>query len=528
MNHKVFQQAEREFFLLKGQLATNRLTRAQFDAALQKLNVRDEYGRAWRVDPESGAWLIQQQDAWVPADPATHPAPLTAQPKTSPRSNNLVPLLALGALVLLCVCGIGAYALLNATGIITTQVNLFGTATPTQSIVNVTATPTFVALNSPTVSAATEPPLVTFEPTGAIPQTPTALATNTGAGTPTPEIPKAFISFDADFFADECPLFEGSNETRTYACELGEYSMLHHVPTTRYTFYDAEYADAVIDATGYFTTGTGKYEYGVVFRADADGKQYYVFTVTNDGRYNVALYKDEKYTDLIPYTASPLVKTGPTDFNFFTVVMRGAKFDFYLNDGFVGSVTDSTIASGYVGLFFYNAEANTGVGFDQFTISTFTPPPPTATPDVNATVTPDTNIIATATTTTNVPTAIIKPGVYVNSLRFTPRAPKRGEPVTFFATFVNSTGRAQNYKWLVEIWEQDANKRNPYGQADAQQPQIPSGTNERATGDSWKVAGGGPCIPFRARVVYEDDQNRRIAFKRTNGADLWVNFQVCP
>ena len=510
MNQKVFQQAEREFFLLKGQLATNRLTRAQFDAALQKLNVRDEYGRAWRIDPENGAWLIQQQDAWVPADPATHPAPLTAQPKISPRSNNLVPLIALGALVLLCICGIGAYALLNATGVITTQVNLFPTATPT-----------FVALASTATPSATASPLATFEPTNTL-----ALETPTlpSIGIATPEIPNAFIAFDADFFADDCPLFEGSNETRTYGCELGEYSMLHHVPTTRYTFYDAEYADAVIDAAGYFTTGSGKYEYGVVFRADADGKQYYVFTVTNDGKYNVALYKDEKYTDLIPYTASPLVKTGPTDFNFFTVVMRGAKFDFYLNDGFVGSVTDSTIASGYVGLFFYNAEANTGVGFDQFTISTFTPPTPTATADANASPTP-TIAIPDATVA---PTVTFKPGVYVNSLRFTPRAPKRGEPVTFFATFVNSTGKPQNYKWLVEIWEQDANKKNPYGQADAQQQQIPSGTNERATGDSWKVAGGGPCIPFRARVVYQDDQNRRIAFKRTNGTDLWVNFQVCP
>src|SRR5207253_5762455 len=133
---------------------------------------------------------------------------------------------------------------------------------------------------------------------------------------------------------------------------------------------------------------------------------------------------------------------------------------------------------------------------DQLTISTFTPPTPTSTPDA-ANPTPTTKTIPT---TVVAPTAALKPGVYVNSLRFTPHTPKRGQPVTFFATFTNSTGKPQSFKWLVEIWEQDPNKKNPYGQADGQQHAIPSGISELATGDSWKVAGGGPCVAFRARV----------------------------
>lgn len=508
MNQKPFQQTEREFFLLKGQLATNRLSRAQFDAALQKLNVRDEYGRAWRMEPENGAWEIQQGDVWVKANPKTYPAPVRAQSKTAAGANTLPLFIALGAVLFFCVCGLGIFALLNATGIMTLQLNLFRSATPTLVALTTPtplASPTTTGLPPPTTPGAVDTPMPSAAP-------PTFA--------PTIEIPETFVAFDADFFADECPLFEGSNETRAYGCDFSEYYMLHKQATTRYTYAEGEYADAVVQATGYFVDGSGKYEYGVVFRANEEGTRYYVFTVTNDGKYNVALYQNEKYTDLIPYTASPVVKTGTESLNHFTVVMRGNQFDFYLNDKYLNSATDANLARGVIGLFFYNAEPNTEVGFDQLTISTFTPPTPTATPNPLASATPTSSAIA--------PTLAVKPGVYVNSLRLTPRAPKRGEPVTFFATFVNSTGKPQNYKWLVEIWEQDANKRNPYGQADGLQNNIPIGTNERATGDSWKVAGGGPCLPFRARVVYEDDQNRRVPFKQTNGAELWVNFQVCP
>lgn len=507
MNQKPFQQAERDFFLLKGQLATKRLTRAQFDADLQKLNVRDEYGRAWRIEPENGAWEIQQNDTWIPAEPANYPAPASAPPKPASGSNNVPLFLALGAILFFCVCGIGAFALLNVTGILTTQLNLFPTTTPT-----------FIAIVTPTpmpTSTATEtlPPQTA---TSTIENTPTPAATN---ATPSVEIPETFVAFDADFFADECPLFEGSNETRAYGCDFGEYYMLHKQATTRYTYANGEYDDAVVQATGYFIDGSGKYEYGLVVRGNTDGTAYYVFTVTNDGKYNVARYQNEKYTDLIPYTESSIVNTGREP-NTFKAILFGKQMLFFLNDQLIGVVPDDVLGRGVIGLFFYNAEPNTEVGFDEFTISTFTPPTPTATPNPLASATPTSSAIA--------PTLAVKPGVYVNSLRLAPGSPKRGQPVTFFVTFFNSTGRPQSYKWLVEIWEADVNKRNPYGQADGLQRDIPVGTNERATGDSWKVAGGGPCLPFRARVVYEDDQKRRIPFKQTNGADLWVNFQVCP
>lgn len=514
MNLKPFQNAEREFLILKGQLATHRIARTQYDTALEKLGVRDEYGRAWRMEPENGEWQLKVGETWVAANPNAPPPPPqgTTSGGTTGRSNNLIPILAIAGALGVCLCFVLVYAALSVLDILPPQARLFGARTPTQVVLLATSTPD-----------PTDTPTTTVEPTEAETETPTQVATP-GAGTPLPTlvVEELYTSLDADFAADPCPLFEGSNETRDYGCDLGEYYMLHKQATTRYTFYDVQYDDAVIEANGYVNSGAGKYEYGLVFRANTEGTLYYVFTVTNDGKYNVSLYKDDKYTDLIPYTASSAVRTGGSDENSFKVVMRGAQFDFYLNGQYLDSVINTAISSGVAGLFFYNAEPDTEVGFSNFKISTFTPPLPTATPDSGldaATPTPQSGLATVAPS---------KPGVYVNSLRFSPGAPRRGEPVTFFVSFTNSTGKAQSYKWLVEIWEANADKKNPYGQADGLDQGISAGTVERATGDSWKVAGGGPCVPFRARVVYQDDQSRRVPFKRTNGSDLWVPFQVCP
>jgi hypothetical protein len=380
MNLEPFRNLEGEFQALKQQLDRGEISRAEFDAALDKLTLRDEYGREWRIDRVRGDWLLREGDKWVASHPITTPPPATLPPAPPPsketpatptsRSHVGVPLIAASVVLLLCVCGVGAFVLLNATGILTTQVNLFPTPTATTALALASATPFASSTSAPPTNVVvqnTATPSATFDNLTPQPTAPLKTTTPTAAQT--------YVAFDANFFGDDCPLFVGENETRAYACDFGEYTMLHKQATTRYSYWDDQYDDAVIEANGYFIAGTGKYQYGIVFRGNTDGTLYYVFTVTNDGKYNVALYKDGKYTDLIPYTASPIVATGK-DMNYFKVVMRGAKFDFYLNDTYLNSVTDTNIARGIAGLFFYNAEPNTEVGFDQFTIATFTPPPP--------------------------------------------------------------------------------------------------------------------------------------------------------
>lgn len=189
---------------------------------------------------------------------------------------------------------------------------------------------------------------------------------------PPPTSAPLYPALTAEFEPGACTFGEGDNTVRTYKCEAGEYRMLHKEATTRYAFYKQDFDDAVIQAEGHFESGTGDYEYGIVFRSDLTGMAYYVFTVTNDGRYNVSRYGNDEYTDLIPYTTSSLVRTG-TDSNKFKVIMQGDKFDFYLNDQYIGTVTDTIFAKGVTGPFFYNGDENAEVRFTRFTVETFEP-----------------------------------------------------------------------------------------------------------------------------------------------------------
>lgn len=75
-----FQTVENEYFRLKGQFATGRLTREQFETALQALMFTDAQGRYWMIGADSGKWFLHDGVTWVEQDPqmppSASPAPL--------------------------------------------------------------------------------------------------------------------------------------------------------------------------------------------------------------------------------------------------------------------------------------------------------------------------------------------------------------------------------------------------------------------------------------------------------------------
>src|SRR5947209_11370328 len=70
-----FRQAEERYFSLRGQLDTGRITRAQFDAALADLMLRDSQGRYWAIGGDTGRWNVFQSGAWIEAAPEGEPPP---------------------------------------------------------------------------------------------------------------------------------------------------------------------------------------------------------------------------------------------------------------------------------------------------------------------------------------------------------------------------------------------------------------------------------------------------------------------
>lgn len=88
-----YRHAEDEYFKLRGQFDTGRLSQEQFDEKLRALMLQDEQGRYWMLGADSGKWYYYDGTKWVQGDPypgASMPPPVVAAaavpPSTSPAS----------------------------------------------------------------------------------------------------------------------------------------------------------------------------------------------------------------------------------------------------------------------------------------------------------------------------------------------------------------------------------------------------------------------------------------------------------
>ncbi len=64
-----FRQVEDEYFKLRGQLSTGRITREQFESALHALMFSDAQGRYWMIGADSGEWFVHDGAQWIKATP---------------------------------------------------------------------------------------------------------------------------------------------------------------------------------------------------------------------------------------------------------------------------------------------------------------------------------------------------------------------------------------------------------------------------------------------------------------------------
>lgn len=69
-----YRQAEDEYFKLRGQFDTGRITQEQFDEKLRALMRQDAQGRYWMLGADSGKWYQYDGSQWVLGDPYTDAA----------------------------------------------------------------------------------------------------------------------------------------------------------------------------------------------------------------------------------------------------------------------------------------------------------------------------------------------------------------------------------------------------------------------------------------------------------------------
>lgn len=80
-----YRHAEAEYFKLRGQFDTGRMTREQFDEKLRELIQQDQQGRYWMLGADSGKWYFYDGANWVQGDPYSGTAAPAPPPPIEPR-----------------------------------------------------------------------------------------------------------------------------------------------------------------------------------------------------------------------------------------------------------------------------------------------------------------------------------------------------------------------------------------------------------------------------------------------------------
>ncbi|HET6317724.1 MAG TPA: protein kinase [Chloroflexota bacterium] len=309
------------------------IKRAALEVERMALRLQQEQiARATQALRTPSAELAQEVISAVPA-------------ATVQRSRRVIGLV--GAAIALLVCGIPALCFVCVAVLPSTSETPTPRASPIAAIVAATRRPT-------TRPATAATPL-------AQPATPA----------PVPTVHSTLV-FSDNFKTGDCNLLEGDNDRRTFKCEDGQYTMLSKVDGSRWVFYDDEYQDTVIEVDAHAVSGAAFVEYGLVFRVASDGQSLYGFSLTRGGKFTVFRYQDDSFTDLLPYIVSSAVRSD-TATNHLQVVMQQDRISVYANDVFLGSVTDSNLKQGAVGLFLNSDEPNAKAAFSNLRISTISP-----------------------------------------------------------------------------------------------------------------------------------------------------------
>lgn len=117
-----------------------------------------------------------------------------------------------------------------------------------------------------------------------------------------------------------------------------------------------QYGDAAIAVD--VTLGSSA-DAGLLFRAGSDGKQFYDFEVTSQNQFYLRYRNNDHYTFLIQNTPSSAIQ-GSGGKNTLLVIAHGPRLQLFINGTFIGEVSDSTFASGQLGVAAGTLSASTG------------------------------------------------------------------------------------------------------------------------------------------------------------------------
>jgi tetratricopeptide (TPR) repeat protein len=645
MSDDRFQKAEDQYFLLKGQLASGRITKQQFDAALKDLMVQDAQGRYWMLGADNGIWYVHDGKQWTEALPPgskpTAPPPPEATPMSPPPplyvqgtrgSTNMVPILAVGVIALVCLIGAigvlfaGSQGLLRVSLTNPTQTLAAPLFFPTQAS-QVAASPTIATSSTAAVSTkiAAAPVVTSTTPAATVTATLSIVdqIAHADALTYQSQFTEAVAIYQQVVQTDPANALAYARWGRALAFQSalelrGELLTTAITKTESATLLapnDPEvsvWLSRVYDWSGMtdkaltaaqkavLLAPNSAQAYAVLAEALSDNNK----PVDAEAAAQKALQLDANNADAHrmlgfllyakqqpPAAVAEIEKAAQAEpnlslrFSDLGVFYRRTKDYAKAGDAFQKAIALYPLsASAYVGLGnSYLEQKQYDPALDAYTHATqINDKSPDAfyglarahdaagdctaaiplyqkTVDLNpkaslaltylgmcqlkggnisaaadaaqkaAAINPNNvdtkNLVALVAAASATPTPNIPPGLFVTSLRLDPASPQQSQDVGFYATFLNTTGSTQNYRWLVYVYKADSLK-NSFGETPAQLISIPVGTTEQKALGAWR-AGVGTCGDYIARVAWVDENKQATPFKRTDGQVFELPFKVC-
>jgi len=129
------------------------------------------------------------------------------------------------------------------------------------------------------------------------------------------------------------------------------------------------FADGVYQIDAQPIGGPQDNGFGALFRL-VDRKNFYYFVISSDGYWQAGLTKDNKMTSWADWQQHPAIKVGG-ETNRIRIVMKGAKFEFYVNDQLIGSREDASFTAGDIGAMALTVidQPGTDVAFDNASVT---------------------------------------------------------------------------------------------------------------------------------------------------------------
>jgi len=109
-----FEELERKYYELRGRQASGQLSEAKFQAAVEKLTLKDAQGHVWTIGAKTGQWFVSRGGEWVQAQPpydASRANTSSRAPaaKKGPSTGLIIGIVALLFVLCLGSAGVGAY-----------------------------------------------------------------------------------------------------------------------------------------------------------------------------------------------------------------------------------------------------------------------------------------------------------------------------------------------------------------------------------------------------------------------------------